>query len=299
MQNPANPPYNQHQFDRLGLMVFIALAFHAIIILGVSFDFEDLLPPQTMQTMEVTLVHSHSKDAPDEADYLAQANQKGGGNVEEKIRPSSPFANPTPTVEDGLAPNSKLAVSPPRLKKKKKQREILASEKSPFAEKSSDFKHDVPLQSDSQQAAQMFERSRQFARLRAEIQQLKQAYQRTPHHTYVTGINAKQNRFASYIEAWRDKVENVGNLNYPEAAVRGNINGSLLLDVAINPDGSIQDIKVLRSSGKGLLDKAAQDIVRMAAPYPPLTQEILKDTDVLHISLVWNFRIKGLSTSIQ
>ena len=299
MQNVAQQPYNQHQFDRLGLTIFVALAFHAIAILGISFDYDDLLPPETMQTLEITLVHSHSKDAPEEADYLAQANQKGGGNVEEKIRPSSPFANPTPTIEDGLAPHSKLAESPPPLIKEKQQRELMTAKKSPFADTTDEHKRDMPLESKSKQAAQMFERSRQFARLRAEIQQLKQAYQRTPHHTYVTGINAKQNRFASYIEAWRDKVENVGNLNYPESAVRDKVNGNLLLDVAINPDGSVQNINVLRSSGKSILDKAAQDIVRMAGPYPPLTQEILKDTDVLHISLVWNFRVKGLSTSLR
>ncbi len=299
MQNVVNQQYNQHQFDRLGLTIFIALAFHAIIILGVSFDFEDLLPEKSMQTMEITLVHSHSKEAPEEADYLAQANQKGGGNVDERVRPSSPFSNPVPTTEDGIAPHSQLGFSPPPLTKEEQQREIITAEKSPFAEQTKDFKRDVPLESKSQKAAQLYERSREFARLRAEIKQLKSAYARTPHHTYVTGINAKQNRFASYIVAWRDKVENIGNLNYPEAAVRNNVSGDLLLDVAINPDGTIQAIKVLRSSGKTMLDKAAKDIVRMAAPYPPLSKDILRDTDILHISLVWNFRVKGLTTSIQ
>jgi protein TonB len=299
MTNTVQQQYNQHQFDRLGLTVFVALAAHAILILGISFDLEDLVPQKTMPTMEITLVHSHSKDAPEDADYLAQANQKGGGNVEERVRPSSPFANPTPTTENGLAPNSQLDFSPPPLKKKEKQKEIITSQNSPLKEQSKDFKRDVPLETKSKQAAQLYERSRQFAKLRAEIQQLKQAYQKTPHHTYVTGINAKQNRFASYIEAWRDKVERVGNLNYPEAALRNNVSGDLLLDVAINPDGSIQGIKVLRSSGKAVLDKAARNIVSMAAPYPPLSKEILQDTDVLHISLVWNFKVKGLSTSIQ
>jgi len=299
MENAVTQQYNQHQFDRLGLTVFVAIAFHAIVILGISFDFDDLLPEKSMQTMEITLVHTHSKEAPEEADYLAQANQKGGGNVEERVRPSSPFSNPVPTTEDGLAPNSQLDFSPPPLTKEEQQKEIITAEKSPFAEQTEDFQRDIPTESKSPKAAQLYERSREFARLRAEIQQLKRAYQHTPHHTYVTGTNAKQNRFASYIVAWRDKVESIGNLNYPEAAVRNNVSGDLLLDVSINPDGSIQDIKVLRSSGKTMLDKAAQDIVRMAAPYPPLSKDILRDTDILHISLVWNFRVKGLTTSIQ
>lgn len=299
MENAVTQQYNQHQFDRLGLTVFVAIAFHAIVILGISFDFEDLLPEKSMQTMEITLVHTHSTEAPEEADYLAQANQKGGGNVEERVRPSSPFSNPVPTTEDGLAPNSQLDFSPPPLTKEEQQKEIITAEESPFAKQTEDFQRDIPTETKSPKAAQLYERSREFARLRAEIQQLKRAYQHTPHHTYVTGTNAKQNRFASYVVAWRDKVESIGNLNYPEAAVRNNVSGDLLLDVSINPDGSIQNIKVLRSSGKSLLDKAAQDIVRMAAPYPPLSKDILRDTDILHISLVWNFRVKGLTTSIQ
>ncbi len=300
MQDILKQHYSQHQFDRMGLTIFVALAFHAIIILGISFDFEELIENKNAPTMEITLVHSSSKDEPDEADYLAQANQKGGGNIEEKVRPTSPFSNPYPTPEDGLAPHSQLALSPPPLKKENQQKELMTADKSAFERETRDFKRDIPIETKSKTAAQLFERSREFARLRAEIQQLKQAYQRTPHHTYVTGTNAKQYRFASYIEAWRDKVEKMGTLNYPEAAIRNNINGDLLLDVGINPDGSIDSINVLRSSGKQLLDNAAKNIVRMAAPYPPLTQEILKDTDVLHISLVWRFRVKqGLSTSIR
>ncbi len=300
MQSVMNQHYDRHQFDRLGLTVFVALAFHAIVVLGISFDFEDLIDNKTAPTMEITLVHSSSKDAPEEADYLAQANQKGGGNVEEKVRPSSPFSNPYPTPEDGIAPHSQLMLSPPPLTKNKQQKEILTADDSPFVRDTKEFKRDIPIETKSKTAAQLFERSREIARMRAEIQELKQAYQRTPQHTYVTGTNAKQYRFASYIEAWRDKVEKMGTLNYPETAIRNNINGDLLLDVAINVDGGIDSIRVLRSSGKALLDNAAKSIVKMAAPYPPLSPEIRKDTEVLHISLVWRFRVKhGLTTSIR
>ena len=300
MQAVINQHYNHHQFDRLGLTVFFALAVHAIIILGVSFNVDDLFKNDNAPTMEITLVSSQSRDAPEEADYLAQTNQKGGGNVDKKVRPTSPFSNPNPTPENGLAPDSKMAYSPPELKKKEQQRKLMTAKQSPFARDSKEFKRDIPIETKSEQAAQMFERSREFARLHAEIQELKQAYEHTPHHTYVTGINAKEYRFASYIEAWRDKVEKFGSLNYPEDAIRQNINGSLLLDVGINPDGTIESMKILRSSGHQMLDKAATQIVKMAAPYPPLTQAILKDTDILHISLVWRFRVKqGLTTSIN
>jgi len=298
LQNAIQGHYNHHQYDRMGLTLFFALALHAIIILGISFDLIDFIPQESMPTMEITLVHSHSKEAPEDADYLAQANQKGGGNMEERVRPSSPLSNPNPTPEDGLAPNSELAMSPPPLKKSTQETKIMTAEKSPFITESKEFKRDIPTETKSLKAAQLYERSRQIARLRAEIQQLKQAHSRTQHHTYATGTNAKEYRFASYIEAWRDKVERNGALNYPEQAIRNNINGELLLDVAINPDGTIHSMKILRSSGKSVLDEAAKNIVSIGAPYAPLTKEILKDTDILHISLVWHFQVKnGLTTS--
>jgi protein TonB len=300
MQDVITTPYNRYQLDRMGLTVFLALAIHAIVILGVSFNMNDVFKNNGTPTMEITLVSSQSKTAPKEADYLAQANQKGGGNVDKKVRPTSPFSNPNPTTENGIAPDSKMAFSPPKLKKKHKERKLMTAQQSPFARNSQEFKHKVPVQTQSQQAAQMFARSREFARLHAEIEQMKQAYEHTPRQTYVTGVNAKQYRFASYIEAWRDRVEKFGSLNYPEEAIRHDINGSLLLDVGINRDGSIASMQILRSSGHKVLDKAALSIVKMAAPFAPLTPAILKDTDILHISLVWRFRVKqGLSTSIN
>ena len=66
--------------DRLGLTLFFAAALHAIIILGISFRPDDATPPDVPLTMEVTLVHSHSDQAPEKADYLAQAHQEGGGH---------------------------------------------------------------------------------------------------------------------------------------------------------------------------------------------------------------------------
>jgi len=300
MQNAISQPYNQHQLDRMGLTLFFALAVHAILILGVSFDMDDLFKDDGTPTMEITLVSSQSKEAPKEADYLAQANQQGGGNVDKKVRPTSPFSNPNPTLENGLAPDSKLAYSPPKLKKKDEDRKLMTAKESAISRNSKEFERNVPIETKSKQAAQMFERSREFARLHAEIEELKQAYEHVPHHTYVTGINAKEYRFASYIEGWRDKVEKFGSLNYPEKAIRNNINGNLLLDVGVNPDGSIESMNVLRSSGHKLLDDAALQIVKMAAPFAPLTPAILKDTDVLHISLVWRFRVKqGLTTSVN
>ncbi len=286
------------QSDRFSLTVFLALAFHAVIILGVTFD---LVDPDlsALNTMEITLVHNKSDDEPDEADYLAQANQQGGGNIKEKVRDSSPFSNPTPSNEQGFAPNSRQDFSPP-VQDSKPQEEFMTVDKAKRKTPSKPLEEPLPVEKKPLTAAQLFERSQQIARMAAEIKELKQAYQQTPRHTYMSGANAREYRFASYLDAWRSKVERYGNINYPSEAIYKNINGKLLLDVAINADGTVHSVKVLRSSGHRVLDEAAKKIVRGAAPYPPLTEDILKDTHILHIPRIWQFKSgSGLTTSLK
>ncbi len=289
MNSQTINPVSVTQSDRMSLTIFFALAIHAILILGISFDLMDN-SSDVITTMEVTLVHQRSNEAPEEADYLAQANQLGGGTQQEKSRPSSPFSNPLPTLEEGYAPNSRRAMSPPPVKKAQKQTEIMSVEQSKQRTNSQKLKEETSINIKSLTAAQLFERSQQVAKLSAEINKLKTAYQQTPKHTWVHGANAKQYRFASYMDAWRTKVERIGNLNYPAVVTRKKLTGSLLLDVAINPDGSIHSTRITRSSGFPELDQAALRIVNMSAPFPPLTKDILKDTDILHIPRVWRFQ---------
>lgn len=287
------------QSDRMSLTIFFALAIHAILILGISFDLMDI-NNDAVTTMEVTLVHQRSNEEPEKADYLAQANQLGGGTQQTKSRPSSPFSNPLPIPEKGFAPNSRQAMAPPPIKKHQKQTEIMSVDHAERIVESKKLKEESPLTSKSLSAAQLFERSKQIAKLSAEINKLKEASQQTPKRTYVSGANAKKYRFASYMDAWRAKVERIGNMNYPALVTRKKITGSLLLIVGINPDGSIHSARISRSSGYKELDRAALRIVNMAAPYPPLTKAILKDTDILYIPRVWRFQNGSrLQTSTQ
>lgn len=287
------------QNDRMSLTIFIALAIHAILILGISFDLMDI-DNDVITTMEVTLVHQRSTEEPEEADYLAQANQLGGGTQQSKSRPSSPFSNPLPIPEKGFAPNSRQAMAPPKIKKNEKQTEIMSVDHSKPKVDSKKLKEETPFDTKSLSAAQLFERSQQIAKLSAEINKLKEASQQTPKRTYVSGANAKKYRFASYMDAWRTKVERIGNLNYPAIVTRKKITGSLLLIVGINPDGSLHSARITRSSGYKDLDRAALRIVNMAAPYPPLTKAILKDTDILYIPRIWRFQNGNrLQTSVR
>jgi protein TonB len=98
------------------------------------------------------------------------------------------------------------------------------------------------------------------------------------------------------MDAWRAKVEAIGNLNYPEEAKRRHLTGNLLLDVALNPDGTVNGISLRRSSGHKTLDDAAIRIVELAAPFAPFPPEVRADIDVLHITRTWKFNESGLSS---
>lgn len=93
----------------------------------------------------------------------------------------------------------------------------------------------------------------------------------------------------SYLQHWREKVQRTGALNYPDEARRQKLSGSLRLLVALRPDGSLARVEVLTSSGQPLLDQAAEDIVRLAAPFRPFPVEMRKTTDLLEIVRVWKF----------
>ena len=102
--------------------------------------------------------------------------------------------------------------------------------------------------------------------------------------------------FAYYLQSWRRKVERIGQLNYPREARAEGIVGSLRLLVTIAPDGALNEVRVLETSGHPLLDDAALRIVRLAAPYAPFSPAMRATTDLLEIERTWRFLNSRLSS---
>ncbi len=290
MHSLVIPPPNSRigPSDRLGLTLFFAAALHAIIILGITFAPTDASKDQAPLSMEVILVHSKSDEKPDKADYLAQVTQKGGGNVQEKRRPSSPFANTTARSERGNAPQTQPLMAPPPQQIQDPNNVLTTKEHSDLQARVEPGER-RPETPQSLTAKELIPPSQEIARLAAEINQRVETYAKMPRAKYITA-NTQEYVAASYEESWRLKVERIGNLNYPDEAKRANLSGDLLLEVVIAPDGKLKQVIVRRSSGYRILDEAAQRIVRLASPYAPLPTSILKDYDELHIIRTWQFQ---------
>ena len=99
-----------------------------------------------------------------------------------------------------------------------------------------------------------------------------------------------------YLRSWLRKVQRVGQMNYPREAVEKKLYGTLSLYVSIAPDGSLVETRVVETSGHEVLDKAAVNIVKLAAPFAPFPAAIARDTDLLEIVREWEFR-KGSYTT--
>jgi protein TonB len=237
------------------------------------------------QPVEVVLVNAKSKEIPLKPDALAQANLAGGGNTDEDRRARSPLPV-TPSEETGVE-EAALQARVVRLEQQAKQ--LFTQLKSTSAVQSQ--RQSAPQQEPAESAAtssDLLQQGAEMARLEARISRQWDEYQRRPRRAFI-GANTKEYAFARYVEDWAAKVERIGNLNYPEAARRQGIYGSLRLTVSLYSDGRVEKTVIDQSSGSKILDSAAIRIVEMGAPYAHFPKDMQDKVDILGITRTWTF----------
>lgn len=287
--------------DRLGLTVLGSVIAHLVVILGVSFSAPPLAKSRELvQTLEITLVNASTDEAPEDPDALAQANQDGGGESEQDRRARSPLPAAAAAATPVPPPSPRAAAAPSSPAEPDSQPRLLAAtrpaaelapprEPSPSSEPAPATEREAPEPVDARAGVpQDSDSSRTRAELTAELNRFWEEYQKRPRRKFVSA-RTREHKYAAYMEAWRLRVERVGNLNYPDEARERGLTGSLVLDVSLHPDGSIEDIEVVRPSGRKTLDDAAIRIVQLAAPFSPFPDSIREDTDILHITRTWQF----------
>ncbi len=266
----------------LAVALFLSVLLHGLA-LSVHFRFADhrnIAPAQ----LDIVLVNSKTRSRPLAPDVHAQANLDGGGNTDEKRRAKTPLPV-LPRAERGR--EAKLETL--RVQElEARQRELISQLQSSSKMAKQDPKpQDEPDSKPRRSGVELASSALMIARMEAQIARSIEEYNQRPRKQFV-GARAAEERFAFYVEDWRQKVERVGNLNYPEGA-RGRVYGSLRLTVSINADGSLAGVELERSSGHKILDAAAERIVQLAAPYAKFPPNIRKDTDILVITRTWHF----------
>lgn len=294
--------------------IFIAIIIHIVLVLGVNFPKSE--PEKFSKAIDITLVNTPSEQAPEQAHYQAQENQLDSASKNQnpepprqaQLKPQINQATPTnkvvpkiihndteikpvkeitpqkikPEISTKPVEKKPKPVSKPQIEKKvitqKVAKKSIATETKPVpVSHSKNFPH-LSAETLHQQISQMG----------SDIRSRPQTSEQTK-IKFVESVSANKYVAAQYLKDWESKVERIGNLNYPEEAIKKNISLTLTMDVGIKADGSIYSIRISKSSGNPALDEAAIKIVRMGAPYAPLPLDLRKEVDVLAITRVWKF----------
>ena len=277
--------YSKHR--RLRNAVLLAIALHIALLASISFEFNSSAY-ETPQ-IEVTLATRPSEQAPDESRHIAQANQDGSGEEADFAQLSSPN-NELSSEGD---PGQQALLQPQEAPSTERDALTTAAAAQRSVASKELEEEQLPLMGINPEVDKL---TRELANLEAELDKESRNYADMPRVRRLTSVSARQSVDAAYLLDWQRRAEAVGNKYYPEASVRYGLYGSLRLLAIIRSDGSLEDIRVLSSSGYAVLDEAAVKTVRMAAPYAPFPAELRATTDKLEIIRTWTYGDKGLSS---
>ncbi|MEO8160452.1 MAG: energy transducer TonB [Arenimonas sp.] len=255
-----------------------------VVILGVAFSQEEAAP--VVPTLDVILTQTSTLDAPEHADFIAQANNRGGGDKDEARRPRDSQTAQVPKPDPGVAPQPLTAQAPPPVPD---QTQRLLATVGASAQR-------VPLPEEKPNSAptplptgqELMQQSIEMARLAAEIERKQELYAKRPKRKFISA-STQQYEYASYMRAWIEKVERIGNLNYPEEARRQGLSGRLIMTVSVGRNGEVKGVLINKSSGRKILDDAALRVVALANPFPGLPRTT-EDVDILEITRTWDYR---------
>ncbi|MGO1233256.1 MAG: TonB family protein [Marinobacter sp.] len=279
--------------DRFSFTLFMAFVVHAVVVLGITFAPES--PRSSAQTMEITLSQFDDEKAPEKADFLAQTSQQGSGSEDEPREMTTPKPSQMNQPEVAqVQPEPKAQTEPVR-----RQEQAVVKTESQSSRQVSQPERQVKPEEEPlpvKEKKSLMERSLEIASLEARFDAQQQAYARKPRVMRVTAASTLKSSNAWYVQNWISKVTRVGNINYPTEARRAGVYGTLRMLVSMKKDGTIKEVAILQSSGSTLLDDAAIQIVRMAAPFSPFPDEMRKNVDELEIIRTWSFQQRGLTS---
>ncbi len=270
--------------ERLSATLALSLISFGVLILGVGFSQEDAAP--VVPTLDVILTQTSTAEAPKQADFIAQSNNRGGGDRDKAQRPRDDQVAQVPKPQPGVAAQPLTAQAPPPAPDPQQRllatvgaspRRVPLPEEQPNSDPS-------PLPT----GRELMQQSVEMARLAAEIERRQELYAKRPRRKFISA-STQQYEYAAYMRAWVQKVERVGNLNFPEEARRQGLSGRLIMTVSVGRNGEVKGVLINRSSGRKLLDDAAVRVVNLAAPFAPLpvTKE---EIDILDITRTWDYK---------
>lgn len=281
--------------DRLPAMLFLAALIHGILIIGITFNPELANQFANAISLEVTIVADADQqiDRPDEAAYLAQASQEGGGNTTLQVRPAAPLQSAMPVDNDGQDDGTDVLDAQEH---ERSADEILATQDT------NDRQVEIDPRSDPQPhistAIAMYAGSEITLPLPQDDQVTMLITDDEPRQLIISA-DTRESVIAAYLDNWKRRIEAVGAAYLPGIGELENFSGSPTLMVAIDVSGNLTEAVVRKSSGSTILDLAALDILQRASPFDPFPAEVTAEYDVVRFEYKWLFTDQLVSSAAE
>jgi len=271
--------------DRLPAMLFLAALIHGILIIGITFNPYLLDDFAGAISLEVTIVAEPDQhiDRPQDAAYLAQASQQGGGNTVDQVRPTAPLESASPINNVGREDGAALLDSVPH----EQSADQLVSTRSAQDLKVADSLRDKP-QPDDSTAIALEAGSEQTLPLPQDDAANLRIHDDDPRQLIVSA-DTRESNIAAYVDSWKRRIETVGNDYFPELGDLDGLSGAPTVEVSIEASGQLVEVVIRKSSGSTVLDQATLDILRRASPFEPFPQDIRAEYDQLIFAYKWQF----------
>lgn len=279
--------------DRLPAMLFLAALFHGILIIGVTFNPELANQFANAISLEVTIVADADQqiDRPDEAAYLAQASQEGGGNTTEQVRPAAPLQSATPVDNEGQADGTALLDAQTH---EQSADELLATQDASDQQVRIDPRSDPRPETST---AIAMEAGSEVTLPLPQADQATMLIRDDEPRQLIISADTRESVIAAYLDNWKRRIETVGDSYLPQLGKLDDISGSPTLMVAIDMSGNLTEAVIRKTSGSTVLDLAALDILHRASPFNPFPPEVSADYDIVRFEYKWVFAEQLVSSS--
>ena len=288
--------YRPGQTSQFNASTIFALIVHGLIVFGISIAYSPAISEN--RQMEVALSIAQSEEAPEQADFIAETNQLGSGSLEEaqqltqkqkaqyrdvKVKDSSEVFVPQSAGAEKTRPQYTFVTTIGQSEEIVPLKEI-------------DFLRYQRLKNKVGTSEYLAMLDLSISSMEAKVADSIQAETKRPRSLILDSTSTLAAEDASYIRAWRDRVEATGNQNYPQEAREQGLSGNVRLLVTILASGEVDDIELMQASGSPILDEAAIQSIWQASPFEPFSERLAEKYDQIEIVRTWQFQQNGIST---
>ena len=280
---------DQTQNDLLGVTAFFSVLLHTVIILGISFKLPEIAArDNTDHTLDVVLVNSANQREVEDAEFNSKFDNEGGGTDDKDGSTPLPWkaVNPSPiqSVKKVAKQVNATTIAPDQLIMAKTG-EISVSKP---ATAQTELKLTTPT--NGQDKINANQRQLEKERLLAKINRIQEEYNKRPKREFL-GPNSKGLGAAEYLDSWKQRVERLGNVNYPTQLRARELSGTVIATVEVNRNGTVHRIIINNPSPHKLLNDYTQRILRDASPYQVFPEEdFFEKIDILVVTRAFIFK---------